>query len=121
MPEPIFSSVTKLLKVRKIRRDNNTLGNIEFKIGEENRFVKNRFDKFEELEAAQGSSNVVGASSNNTVRGFLIGGPKLTLEGVKETKEGVSSNRKAEASRGAALHNTRQNLIKQGLSPLGKI
>ena len=82
LPEPIFGSSMKLLKVRKIGRNNNLFGNIQFKVGEEFRFVENRFDSFEELEAAKGSSNVIGASSNDAVRGFLIGRLKLGLEGI---------------------------------------
>ena len=121
LPEPIFGSGEEFIKVRKVGGDDNTLRNVQFEVGEKVCLVKNWFDNFQKLETAKGSANVICTSSHNAVRGFPIGRLHLILKGLQETKERVSSNRKNEASRRAALDDTSQNQIENKLSTLGKI
>ena len=71
--KPIFGLKGKAIEIFKMRGDDDALGSIEFKIGKEGRFIKDRFDKFQKLVAAKRSPNIARTPPKRAMRRFPIG------------------------------------------------
>jgi len=102
--EPILNDSLGFLEVIKSCGDNNAFLNVERKIRKITSFFENRKHNTKQFETSKRTPNVVCAPPKGGKRGSRgLNVMIFILDVLKEGEKGVGSDRKQEASGGAAL------------------